>query len=289
MPRKKNSHKGSYGHVLVLAGSRGMTGASVLSCNGALRSGAGLVTLGVPERQQSIAAKRVRPEAMTLALPENKRGTFRRSAAGKVFDFVKKRKITSTVLGPGIGINSDTEAFVKNIIRNLNLAVVLDADALNVFSKASGSKKPEIKGFRNIKSELIITPHPGELGRLLNISAGKVQNNRMEIARDVAAKNSLVCVLKGYKTVVTDGKRVFVNTTGNPGMSTGGCGDVLSGMIASLYMQVKEPRALNAALAGVYIHGLAGDIAAKTVTEQGLLAGDIAEYIPKALKRVFNE
>jgi len=278
LTRRKKAHKGDFGHVLIIAGSRGMTGAAILCANGALRCGAGLVTAGVPESQQKIVAANIRPEAMTLPLPETD-GKFSFKALQGILKFIKSRKVTSLAIGPGIGKSSDITKLVKKLLQRIALPVILDADGLNALS---GS----IDVFKKAKAGLIITPHPGELSRLSGLPAKKINGNRIKAAEQFARCNKVVCVLKGYGSVVSDGKKSFVNTTGNPGMATGGTGDVLSGMISALTSQVKEPKALNAALCGVFLHGLAGDIAAKKKTRIGLLARDVAESIPEAIKAV---
>jgi hydroxyethylthiazole kinase-like uncharacterized protein yjeF len=267
--RERLSHKGDYGHVLVIAGSKNMTGAAVLAVNSALRSGAGLVTLGIKEQLFPVVAKKLEPEAMLFCY-KNK---------NQLFEFIRKRKVTSIVLGPGLGNNKKTAEHVKNILFKVNLPVVLDADGLNV-SKEKDLKKAE--------SKLIITPHPGEFSRLTQKKAPKLQGARLDVAKLFAKQNNLICVLKGHNTVISDGVQVYENTTGNPGMAKGGSGDCLSGIIGALILQVKAPVLLSAALAGVYVHGLAGDIAAKENTEISMKASDLIKNIPKAFKRIIN-
>lgn len=267
-PRRKDSNKGSYGHVLVVAGSKGMTGAPALCARGALRGGSGLVTAAVPAGEYRAVAGKLRPEAMLLP-------TQSFTALKK---FIVARKVSVVAVGPGLGAGSRAKSLVKQLFLIPGLRIVADADALNALAGESGA-------FRNAKAELIITPHPGEMGRLVGKSVKAVQAARTATAKAFAEKNRLVCALKGSGTVVTDGKKVFVNTTGNPGMATGGSGDVLAGLTAALWAQVREPAALNAAAAAVYIHGLAGDIAAQKKTMVGMTAGDIAEALPAALRK----
>lgn len=281
LPRKKDSRKGDFGHVLVIAGSKGMTGAAVLCSLGAIRSGAGLVTAAIPQSQHQIVASRIHPEIMTLALNDNGAGYFNSKAFPVIKDFIRKRKITSLVIGPGIGCNDDTYQLVKDIINEANIPVVLDADALNVFSRETQGSA--VRSIKQSKAEIIVTPHPGEMSRLTGLSNEKIQENRARIAQKFAEDNKVICVLKGHKTVISEGSEIFINTTGNPGMATAGCGDVLSGMIAAFIPQVRKPQVLNAALLAVYLHGLAGDIAAKQWTEISLIAGDIVQSIPQAL------
>ncbi|MCB4791799.1 MAG: NAD(P)H-hydrate dehydratase [Elusimicrobia bacterium] len=286
LKRKRDSHKGDYGHVLVIAGSLGLAGASVLSSFGALRSGAGLVTVALPESQQPIVAKKLRPEIMTLSLSETKYKTISLKAFDKILGFIDRRKITSVVLGPGLGVNDETAALVKKLLSNIKLPVILDADGINCIK--NGKQALKIPVLKNAKANIIITPHPGEMSRLTGIPVKKINNNRAYITKAFAKENKVICILKGNRTVVSDGNSSYINATGNPGMATAGSGDVLSGMIAGFIKQVKEPRLLNAGLAGVFIHGLAGDIVAKEETEIALIAGDIVEKIPDAIKRIIN-
>jgi NAD(P)H-hydrate epimerase len=279
--RCPDTHKGNFGHVLILAGSRGMTGAAVLCANSALRCGAGLVTLGIPESQANIVASRVLPEVMTLPLKGTSQGTLSLSGFSKLKEHITSRKITALAVGPGLSTNPETKKLVKKILTDMDLPVVLDADGINALEKDWILKKH--------KAKIIITPHPGELGRLTKFSAGDIQKNREKFTRKFARDNKLLCVLKGHRTVITDGKKSYINTTGNPGMATGGSGDVLAGMIASLTNQVRSRNSkalLDSAIAGVYLHGLAGDMAAKEKTEIGMIAGDIIEKIPGAIKSV---
>jgi len=277
-PRKRASNKGDYGHVLVVAGSKGMPGAPVLCAAGAMRGGAGLVTVAVPDSQYDIIARRLLPEAMVLPLPE-RNGCISSSGFPGLKKYIRDRKVSSVVIGPGMRVNKDTFRLVKRLIDLAGIAVIADADALNVFAG-------DPKALGNAKADLIITPHPGEMSRLTGLRITEIQGRRGGIAKEFAKRYRLVCVLKGDGTIISDGKRVFVNSTGNPGMAKGGSGDTLAGIIAALAVQVKEPTFLNAALAGVYIHGLAGDIAAGKKTAIGMTAGDIAEAVPAALKRL---
>jgi NAD(P)H-hydrate epimerase len=277
LKRKRSAHKGDFGHVLLLAGSRGMAGAARLCAGGALRGGAGLVTVGIAKGLYPVVGECLRPEAMVLLLPENTAGGISHTAFAKIKSFVKKRGVTCIVAGPGMGNTADTAALTRKIISCFDVPVVLDADALN-------SLAGNLKVFQNARAKIIVTPHPGEMARLAVMMPARVQGNRESVARLFSKRHKLICVLKGAGTVVSDGENIFINTTGNPGMATGGCGDVLAGLIGALTSQVKDPKNLNAALAGVFIHGRAGDLAAKEKTEMSMLAGDIVENIPKALK-----
>lgn len=276
-PRKKDSYKGDYGHVLVLAGSRGMTGAAVLCAGAVLRSGAGLVTVGVPESQHHIIASNLRPEAMTLALHESPFGTLSGRSFSQIEEFVIRRKITTIVAGPGLGINKEILYIILKILSSFRIPVVLDADGISILAG-------NIEKLFHAKARVIITPHMGEFSHLVKIPALELQKKRERVAMDFAGQNGVTCVLKGYRTIISDGSDVFINTTGNPGMATGGSGDVLAGMIGALTCQMHDPVLLNAAVSGAYLHGLAGDIAALNKTQIGLLAGDIIDAIPDALR-----
>jgi len=267
--RPATSHKGNNGHVLLIAGSRGMAGAAVLSALGALRVGAGLVTVGIVESARRALTSRV-PEAMTLPLPETKDGFLSPSAARIIKDYVRRRTMTTLAVGPGLGKGAAQRNLVLNLIR-MDMPVVVDADGLN------NIRPDDIKG-----CPAVITPHPGELARLLGITRQKVQKDRATLAKNTAKALGVICVLKGHKTVISDGIRTCINPTGNPAMATGGMGDVLTGVVAGLLAQ-GLPR-FEAACAGVYLHGLAGDLA--RVSDRGLLATDLAAKIPHALKKI---
>lgn len=275
--RKKTANKGDFGHILILAGSRGMAGAARLAAGGALRGGAGLVTVGIPKSLYPVAGECLRPEAMALLLPETKSGGIAARALPKILRFIKQRSVTCVVAGPGMGNTADTAALITKLIAAIAIPVVLDADALNALTG-------KLKVFRAAKAQIIVTPHLREMARLAVMMPARVQDNRVQVAQLFAQRHGVVCVLKGAGTVISDGAKVFINTTGNPGMATGGTGDVLAGLIGALTAQVKGPCPLNAAVAGVFIHGRAGDLAAAEKTEMSMLAGDLIEYIPKALK-----
>ena len=252
------SHKGNNGHVLVVAGSSNMTGAAYLCALGTLRAGAGLVTVAAPSAVRLIIAKRL-PEAMTLAVQDIK-------------DYVRRRTITTLAIGPGLGKGMGQRNLVLGFLR-MDLPVVVDADGLN------NIHSQDLKG-----SSAVITPHPGELARLLGKSVNEIQKDRVKVASETAKRLNLVCVLKGHQTVISDGKRAFLNATGNQAMATGGMGDVLTGVIAGLLAQGLS--AFEAACAGVYLHGLAGDMAA--VGDRGLLASEVAQTISGALKALIS-
>jgi hydroxyethylthiazole kinase-like uncharacterized protein yjeF len=274
--RRKYSHKGDYGHVLVIAGSKGKTGAALMASKACLRTGAGLVTIGVPESLSDVFQSRV-TEEMTLILPDRGDGTLSKKALDKILDFLNK---TADVLaiGPGIGVSTETGKLMKALIKNLSIPIVIDADGIN-------SIKGERGVFSKSKASVILTPHPGEMARLLSqkskVSSKEVEKDRINIAMSFAKETGTYLVLKGVPTVVaTPDGRSFINSTGNPGMATGGVGDVLTGMISGFLSQTINP--LHACILGVYIHGLAGDIAASEKGQYPLIATDIVDKIPSA-------
>ncbi len=273
--RKVNSHKGDYGHILILAGSSRYSGAALLCAEAALRAGAGLVTLGIP-KSINTALIRVKPrEIITLPLPETKEGTLSLAA------FTKLRTLLSSIdvliIGPGLGRNRSTDALVKKIIRKIKLAKVVDADALNAISNCQDILKLH-------RGQLILTPHEGEMSRLFNISLSSVKNNRKLVAKKYAKHYNSIIILKGHNSIVTDGlKRCYINRSGNPGMATAGSGDVLSGITGAFLAQGLN--SFEAAKYATYIHGLAGDLAARDKTQIGLIASDIIDRIPDALRK----
>ncbi|OGC06114.1 NAD(P)H-hydrate dehydratase [candidate division WOR-1 bacterium RIFCSPLOWO2_02_FULL_46_20] len=258
--RKKSSHKGDYGKVLIVAGSAGMTGAAVLSAIGCLRSGAGLTYLAVPKDLVPFVDS-MTPEVITLS-----------------FDEINNIKPNVVAIGPGLSVSWQMNKLVKKMLRAYSLITyVLDADGLNNLAD-----NPEV--IARVKANVIITPHPGELSRLIKKSVDYIQNNRLAVAKETARRFNCVVVLKGYRTVVADPSgNSFVNDTGNPGMASAGVGDVLTGMIAGFAAQGLVSG--EAAILGVYLHGVAGDLAAKEKTEYGMIASDLVEMIPNALQK----
>jgi len=274
-PRPAAAHKGSFGRVLVVGGSRGMLGAACLAASAALRAGAGLVTLAVPRSLQDTAAAKL-TEVMTGGLQETPEGALSKAAYPEVMDLLAQSTVLA--LGPGISQHPETVALVRDLVSAVEIPVVLDADGLNAFTG-------EGELFSGRKSPLIVTPHPGEMARLLNESVAAVQSDRVRVAERAAREWGSVVVLKGARTIVTtpDGTTA-VNSTGNPGMATGGSGDVLTGVIAALVAQGYD--LFRAAAAAVYIHGRAGDIAAGGKGQMGLVAGDLIESLPAACKEL---
>jgi NAD(P)H-hydrate epimerase len=242
-----------------------------------LKSGAGLVYLAVPKSLAGICSTMFH-EPVILPFEDEDKGYFLNSS----FEALKSRldSCNAVALGPGMSLNEETVKLVHSVIEYINRPVVIDADALNAVSK-------DISVLKKLKAPAVITPHPGEMARLAGITIEQVQNNRIEIAREFACKWNTITVLKGAATVVAspDGI-IYINTTGNSGMATAGAGDVLTGLIAGLIAQGAQ--AFDAAVAGVYLHGLAGDIQAKIIGEHGLTAGDILNEIPYAMKSIIK-
>ncbi len=269
--RDPDSHKGDYGHALIVAGSPGKAGACILAARAAVRAGAGLVTAAVPEPiLQTVDLGSI--ESMTLALPVGASGHLAERAAEAVLEAAEGK--AALALGPGLGQEPSTVAAIRQIALECPLPLVLDADGINAFAGKAG----DLAGRR---AETILTPHPGELGRLLGISTAQIQEDRIAAARGAAEETGAIVILKGHMTLVASGTAVFVNPTGNPGMATGGTGDVLTGLIAGLLAQGLD--ALDAAVLGVYLHGLAGDLAASRLGEMTLAANDLIEILPAAL------
>ncbi len=272
--RNPNSHKGDYGHVLVLAGSRGKEGAAGLTALAVLRSGAGLCTLALPASCQ----KAVHPmEVMTAPLPETANGTLSLQAKEPILDLLKDK--SALAIGPGITTDPETVALIGEILPLIQCPLVLDADALNAIS----SHKDWLE---KLKPETVLTPHPKEMSRLTGVSTQEIQRNRVATAAQFATEHSLTLVLKGSPTLIAlaDGS-VTINPTGNAGMATGGSGDVLTGIIAGLMAQGLAP--CSASIAGSYIHGQAADHFAETESETTLIAGDLLRCLPETLKRIF--
>ena len=261
--RKLRSHKGNYGRVAIIAGSRGMTGAPYLVSTAALKSGSGLVYCMVTKDIEDI---------MSIKLTEVIVEGFTQSK--ECLELLNN--IDGVVLGPGLGQGTKQKELVANVLNSFQGPIVLDADGINAIDNS------EI--LSNRKGLTVITPHPGELARLLNKDIKEIQDNRIYYSKYTAEKYNVITVLKGYQTIVAYKDSLFKNTTGNPGMATAGSGDVLSGMIISFICQGIKP--FQACKLGIYCHGLAGDLARNELGEYGLIAGDILNHIPKALKLV---
>jgi len=277
IPERRNySHKGNYGHVLIIAGSKGKTGAAFLSAHACLRTGAGLVTIGIPETLSNVFQQRV-TEEMTLILPDKGNGTLSEKALSKILNFAEKNA-DLIAIGPGIGVSNETEKIVKALIVEFKKPIIIDADGLN-------SIKGDKDIFKKAKSQIILTPHPGEMSRLINSSVNNIENDRINKALSFATDTGTFTVLKGVPTVIAspDGM-AYINSTGNPGMASAGSGDVLTGMISGFLAQQITP--INSCILGVYMHGFAGDIAAMKKGMHSLIASDIIENIPEAFKAI---
>ena len=276
--RRPDANKGTFGHLAVVAGSVGMTGAATLAAEGALRIGTGLVSVAVPESLNDIMEIKL-TEAMTIPVTEGKARAFGHASLERVFEIIEKRD--AVVIGPGFGRNEDTITFTLELIRGLTRPAIIDADALYAIST-------DISVLKERVAPIVITPHPGEMATLLGTTAADVQSNRLETARSFASEYNVVVVLKGAGTVVASPSGdAYINTTGTSGMATGGTGDVLSGMIGGLLAQRLEP--LSAAAAGVYLHGLAGEIAADKLGDAAMIASDVANSLSDAMQQVIQE
>jgi NAD(P)H-hydrate epimerase len=272
-PRAVDSHKGDFGRALVVGGSRGMSGAVALAGMAALRSGAGRVTLAVPDACLETVAG-FEPSYMTAPLACDAQGRLVPAAGPEILN--RAATADAVACGPGLGQSSEVTELVTTLYETLGPPAVFDADALNalahsfeVLARGAGPR--------------VLTPHPGELARLVGLTLAD-REEQVEAAHKLAAANQVVVVLKGHQTVITDGKQFAVNTTGNPGMATGGTGDVLTGVIAALLCQNLVP--FEAAQLGAYIHGLSGDLAAAKLGQVGMIASDVVEFLPAAFLHV---
>ncbi|MFO7974429.1 MAG: NAD(P)H-hydrate dehydratase [Candidatus Hydrogenedentota bacterium] len=276
--RPETGHKGTFGHVFVVGGSLGLTGAVKLAGLGAARAGAGLVTLGVPESLMTIVGAQML-ECMTFPLGESSSRSLALSGLETALEFTANKN--AVVLGPGCSRHPDTREFVLGFIRKCPVPLLIDADGLNNLST-------DVNSLKDAQAPLVVTPHPGEMGRLLNASTSEVQSDRAGVAAKFAAEYGCTVVLKGAGTIIASpGSDTYVNSTGNQGMGTGGTGDVLSGVIGGLMAQgLPDP---EASLAGVYVHGLAGDIAVTRKGSRGMIAGDLLEALPDAWKELERE
>jgi NAD(P)H-hydrate epimerase len=274
LPRRRpDSHKGDFGHVLIVAGSSGKGGAARMTALAALEAGCGLVTVAVP---RSLVNRLVAGamEVMTEALDETADGTLAASALPRLMELVQGKRVVA--IGPGLTTHPETKKLVRALVRRIRVPLVIDADGLNAFAGEAG----RLSGARRA---LLLTPHPGEMARLVGLTTAEVQADRVRLARDLARRRRCHVVLKGHLTLVAaPGGRVSVNPTGNPGMAKGGSGDLLTGILAGLIAQGLEPG--DAARLGVYLHGLAGDLAAGRRGEMAVLARDILSGIPGALR-----
>jgi NAD(P)H-hydrate epimerase len=273
-PRAADSNKGMYGTVLAVGGSYGMSGAAVLMGSAALRGGAGLVRVATPELILPIVAA-ANPCYTTIPLPHDDHGRLSLSALGRIL--AEAKEVDVVAMGPGIGRGGELPELVGQFVEQVPVPLVLDADGLNAVAG-------QVERLRRHGAPLVITPHPGEFARLVRKDTKAVQSQRIELAAAFAQEHNCVVVLKGFGTVVTDGSRIYRNATGNPGMSTGGTGDILTGLIAALIGQGLEPFA--AAQLGVHLHGLAGDLARQELGEVAMIATDLLDYLAKAFQEI---
>lgn len=265
--RDTMAHKGDFGRILLLCGSRGFTGAAALAARGALRSGAGLVFLGVPEGIYAIEAVKL-DEPVVFPLPDDN-GTYSLAAAESVLH--RLDRMDAVLVGPGMGCSAGTLAVTETVLKNFHGPVILDADGINVMAAHKDL-------LRERTAPLILTPHAGEFARLAGNPGKDQEAAAVALAQDLGA----IVLLKGHETVITDGQTVYVNHTGNPGMAVGGCGDVLSGIIVSLCGQGIAP--LEAAACGAWLHGAAGDLCAREIGQYGMLPTDMLGVLPRLMK-----
>jgi len=280
--RGPHANKGDVGKVLIVAGSRGKTGAACLAGEAALRAGCGLVTIASPSSCQPIIASRTIAECMTESLDETKTATVAREAADRVLELAAERDVAA--IGPGLGsTDKSTRAFMRVVAMKRQRPMVIDADGLNCLAPWAGNL------LGSAELPMILTPHPGEMSRLISKPIGVVLKNPVDVAASFARDRRVVLVLKGSPTLIAspDGE-VYINSTGNAGMATGGTGDVLTGIIASFVAQkIDDP--LNATVAAVYLHGLAGDLATSKLGTRSMIASDITTHLGEAIIAVGGE
>ena len=275
--RPANAHKGTFGHALIIGGSVGKTGAAAMAAQAALRVGAGLVTLAIPSSLNAIMEQKL-TEVMTVPLPETTAQTLSLTAEKALLDLVQDKSVV--VLGPGLSLHPETQELVRKLLCTLRLPIVLDADGINALSGHT-------QLLTQTNTPVVLTPHPGEMGRLLGTTRQKIQSNRLETARSFAQTHHVWLILKGAHTILAEPEgTLFINPTGNEGMATGGTGDVLAGMLGGFISQGLDP--LEASKVGVYLHGLAGDLAGVLKGTRGMIAGDLIACIPQAIQKTSN-
>ena len=273
--RREDTHKGDYGKVLIVGGSRGKSGAVAMAGQSALRSGAGLVTVATASCCMPLVASSM-PELMTEALEETAVGSI---ANTSIATMLKGKTVVG--LGPGLGTHPETQTFARMTLQQIKVPVVLDADALNAFS----GNTAELRG--SSERPVVITPHPGEMARLIERDVTFVNDNRIAVACDFAAKHKVYTVLKGFRTVVaTPGGQIFINGTGNPGMATAGMGDILTGMLTGMIAQENLGSFDERVLFAVHLHGLAADLAADDIGEEAMVATDLLYYVGDAWEQI---
>lgn len=270
--RRDDANKGSFGRVLIIAGSRGMSGAACLSASAALRGGAGLVTVAIPQAIQAIVSV-YEPSYLTSGLPDDEAGRIKSTALKQIRELLTNQ--TAVALGPGLSQSPSLQELVSNLYDTVPVPMVVDADALNMLAR-----RPYLIKRQAGSPARVLTPHPGEFARLTGLEISAIQQDREAVAAKFAAQNNVVLLLKGRGTIITDGRRLAVNSTGNSGMATGGTGDVLTGIIAALLGQGLDP--FEAARLGAYVHGTAGDLAAEELSKPGMIASDLLTQIGRA-------
>jgi ADP-dependent NAD(P)H-hydrate dehydratase / NAD(P)H-hydrate epimerase len=281
--RVVDSHKGKYGHLLLVAGSVGKSGAAILGGKAALRGGAGLVTLAIAEQILPLVAS-AQPEYMTEPLAATAAGAIAKEAlqSGRFAKVVKGKTVVA--LGPGLGTDAETQEFIRGVVNTVELPLVLDADGLNAFAD-QGEELPKRK-----TAHLVVTPHPGEMARLLGTTIAEVEKDRVKTASDAAKKWNAVVVLKGFHTVVASPKgEVFINTSGSPGLAKGGSGDVLTGLLGALIGQFGTEDLVRVVALGVYLHGIAAELLSQRSDDSGVLADEVANAIPYARRKLIEE
>lgn len=273
--RAADSHKGSFGHVGVIAGSVGKTGAAAMTSLASLKVGAGLVSLAVPSSLNQTLAQKL-TEVMTFPLPEGKEGFLGNRAEEKIIEFLADKDVVA--IGPGISTDKEAQELIRRLVKRISIPMVIDADGINAFVGYTDILK-------DIGVPIILTPHPGEMARLLGINPSDVQDDRIGISRRFSTEYNIYLLLKGARTIIAEPSgAIYINPTGNPGMATGGTGDILTGIIAGLIAQRLDIS--SAVRFGVFLHGLAGDLAAKEKGEAGMIAGDLLDMIAEAIREI---
>ena len=278
--RIQNSHKGTFGRILNISGSQNYSGAAILSSLSALKSGAGYVTLACPDViVKSIAS--YSPDITFIPLKSTAIGSISKENTNGVIHRIKDFDIIS--IGSGLTTNEETKSFVLELLENIEKPIVIDADALNIIAS---------ENITDVPKNSIMTPHPKELSRLLNVPVEEIQSNREKFAIIGAKKYNTVMVLKGHETVVTDGKNIYINKTGNSALAKAGSGDVLTGITAGIAAQMKKNLPENflfyVATNSVFLHGMVGELASKDLTEYSVLASEQIKYIPQAIKKILS-
>jgi hydroxyethylthiazole kinase-like uncharacterized protein yjeF len=281
--RNKRSNKNDYGRILIIGGTKGMSGAAILSAKSALKAGAGLVSVATIFSQQKIVATSL-SEVLTLDLDETKQGKFSKKSLPQIKRWVREKGCDVVLIGPGFGVSREGFEIVRYVCKNF--PCVVDADALNSLSKFS-----KTKNYGKIFAKpAIITPHPGEAARLLASTSSKINSNRQKSVSDIYNSTGAISVLKGNETLITNGKQIFKNPTGGPELAKAGTGDVLAGMIVGFWAQLGKQKgfdsdtAFESALLSVYVHGKCGYLAKKKFTSRGVLASELLSFLPKATK-----